>query len=32
MKVADMIDKTFFFETVSTAWEKYKENIKNGWI
>ena len=30
MKVTDKIDKTFF--TVSTAWEKYKENIKNGVI
>ena len=29
MNVADKIDKTFF-ETVCTAWEKYKENIKNG--
>ena len=31
MKVADKISKTFF-ETVSTAWEKYKENMKNGVI
>ena len=31
MKVADKIDK-IFFETVSTAWENYKESIKNGGI
>ena len=29
MKVADKINKTFFFETVSKALIKYKENIKN---
>ena len=31
MKVADKIDK-IFFETISAAWKKYKENIKNGRI